>query len=118
MRLRAAQIAAMRAGMRPQSQRRIRTHIETNYPSQTAHFDSAALDRVIADGITRAESHGLSREFDLAWFIAMQVTVSPRFDEQPTIRRLLREPEAGGLTTVEHVLAGTEDSDWRRAAEL
>lgn len=67
----------------------------------------------IREGLVRAHGHGLRREASLTDFVILQFEVSPRFDEQPAIRKLLRDTEIPDQERVQalHRLLGPEAWD-------
>src|SRR5436189_76282 len=47
------------------------------------------LERLVAAGIRRARSHGLTWEYSITAFVALMFEVAPNFEEQPKIRGTL-----------------------------
>jgi hypothetical protein len=50
-----------------------------------------SLREMVANGITRARSHGFHTDEDLMAFVAVMFEIAPNFDEHPEILRALRD---------------------------
>jgi hypothetical protein len=77
---------------------RMVAHLERVFPEESAARGKAELSAMIYEGITRAASWRIEREYHICLYLDVMMALGPRFDEDPTIpwaRELLEDPALG-----------------------
>src|SRR5258706_8716289 len=90
-------------------------YLRARHPDAAARLAPEDLERLIDAGIDRASGYGLGKRADIAWFAAMMLTVSPRFDQVSFIRRCLSDAAVPPDERVGHLLAWSTAEDWEEA---
>jgi hypothetical protein len=70
--------------------------------------------RLVRNGIARARSHGLTWKGNIAAFVTLMVIVSPNFDQDPVVARILREARESIDRHWESIWDDTTNDDWAR----
>ena len=70
----------------------VSTHLREAHAPAVAHTGDAELRQAVTEGITRARAQGLSGAAEIAFFVALQFEVGPRFDEHPLVEEILHTP--------------------------
>jgi len=93
---------------------RMETFIRENHPKAVEGLDDETLRRRLIYGLRRAKSYGLTRENTLTAFVALMFSVGPNFDEQPSIRQLLRNDKLSPDDRIQ-TLAELPGEEWKQA---
>ncbi len=67
----------------------VSAHLREAHAPAVAHTGDADLRGAVAEGIARARAQGLSAANEIAFFVALQFEVGPRFDEHPLVEEIL-----------------------------
>jgi hypothetical protein len=69
----------------------IAQHLREEIPELVDEFPADSLRSLIASGLARARGHEFVRPEDLTAFVSIMFEIAPNFDEQPEIRKVLRD---------------------------
>ncbi|MBK8979930.1 MAG: DUF4123 domain-containing protein [Planctomycetes bacterium] len=92
------------------------TAVVAGDPALVESAGPGLLRRLVAGGIERARGHGLESVEDLAGFVAIQFEISPRFDDHPAIRAVLRDRRIAPDQRLERALKLPEEV-WEQAEQ-
>jgi len=95
----------------------VRTAIRKSNEERVKVYDDKELDAMLAIGIARAKSHGLTGAEDIAAFVAVMFEIAPRFDEQPEIREVLQDANFKPDDRLEQLFIRVPDAAWAEASK-
>ena len=75
--LRSSQIQVFAKTREEECARKIRLDLEANHASKIAGIPDERLDRMIRNGIGRARSHKLTKQYTVAMFVELMFIVAP-----------------------------------------
>jgi hypothetical protein len=115
MRIRKAQMAALaeRSFLDESVQ-----HFRLMYEEFVDELSDAELRARIQHGFARARAWGLTWEYSLTLFVAHMITINPRFDDQPAIRRVLQDTSLPANERMDAMFDRVTDEDWDEAARM
>jgi len=105
MQIRKAQMQALSEYMLDRFEDRMVAHLRSRFPEQTQKMQEPDLRAFIRDGIDRARTYGVTKEFDVRRYLECMVTFGAEFDTEP------QTSWAGDILRSEG-LTGTGKMDW------
>lgn len=104
---------------------RIIEHLKTNFQNiniklpyninKIKEVSYNQLYNMVRDGIQRARNYGLTYQSSIACFIVLMFIVSPNFDQQSSIRKILENQNIPADNRIDHLLKATSEDDWKEA---
>lgn len=93
------------------------SYLKEQRPELIEGLSDDVLTRRVRNGFARARSYGLKLEWTLTAFIATMFSVSPNFDEQKSIHRVLTDNRYAPDDRMDLMLEVTSERDWDEAEE-
>ncbi len=90
-------------------------YLQEESPGLIDRIEPEALREMIANGLARGRSHGLKSAYVLASFISVMFSIAPNFDEQPDIRRALRDERVPEDQRMSQLFDTVPDRAWDEA---
>jgi hypothetical protein len=90
-------------------------HLQRECRDSVRDIDAVSLREMVMNGLVRARSHGLSKAKALTAFVSIMFEIGPNFDEQPEIRRALRDHATRINENFEIIFELVPDSAWEQA---
>jgi hypothetical protein len=91
--VRGTQMDDMSAAMDAAYDRKLMIYFRENHASATAQYNDAELLNVISSARARAPSYGIRGGEGTRKFIYLAVLISPTFDDDPNVKRYLKQPD-------------------------
>lgn len=90
-------------------------HLQDESPELIYRIPHDTLREMIHNGLKRAKGHGLSSPEDLTAFVSVMFEIAPNFDEQPDIRRVLRDENVPANERFDSIFERVSDEAWEEA---
>jgi hypothetical protein len=90
-------------------------HLQRECRDSVRDIDPVSLREMVTNGLARARSHGLSKAKALTAFVSIMFEIGPNFDEQPNIRRALRDHATRIDEDFETIFKFLPDNAWDEA---
>lgn len=90
-------------------------HVHQECRNSVRDIDPVSLREMVTNGLARARSHGLRRAKDMTAFVAIMFEIAPNFDEQPDIRRALRDEAVPIDQRFDSMVERVPDRAWEEA---
>ena len=91
-------------------------HLQDESPELIDRIPLDGLREMVANGMDRARSHGLSSLANLAGFVSVMFEIAPNFDEEPLIRQTLSDVDIPSDNRFEKLFERQFDKAWEAAA--
>ncbi len=91
-------------------------HLREESPELIERLPADVLREMVGNGVGRARGHGLRRLEDLTAFVSIMFEIAPDFDEQPALRRVLRDDNIPADERMDRLFAPELDEAWEEAA--
>jgi hypothetical protein len=114
--LRPEHLVALQPLVEADFMRRLLKYLREDHRGAVSGLTASDLEARAAAGLRRARSYGLDTENSLATFVGLMFEISPKFDEQPRINRVLKRKGVPSVTRFNFLLRATSDGDWEEAA--
>lgn len=72
----------------------------------------AVLGEMIAQGVAKAKSYGMTGQAALAGFLTVMLEAAPNFDLDPYLGRYLRDGDVPPNDRIAHLLERASEEDW------
>jgi len=89
--------------------------LQTMHSEFVRDLSPEELKRRILFGLAKAKRYGFKRQSSLAGFVAIMFRISPRFDEHPSIQKVLIDSTVPPDLRISELWSRTTDSDWDEA---
>jgi len=113
--LRSSQIQVFAKTREEECARKIRLDLEANHTSKIAGIPDERLDRMIRNGIGRARSHKLTKQYTVAMFVELMFIVAPDFDEYPPVATIFRRRDLDPDDKIDIIIESTSEEQWEDA---
>lgn len=115
IRIRREQMSVLQEDLDREFHRRAARYIRLRYESLLPDIRDESLAEMVAAGIARGRSHGITSEKTLIAFLDLMFSVAPNFDDVPAIRARLREPSQTQEQRLQSVIENTLYTEWKQA---
>lgn len=92
-------------------------HLQVESPELIDRIPPDGLREMVANGVARARTHGLTSLADLTGFVSIMFEIAPNFDVIPAIRSALRDPRVPPDERFSRLFTKELDEAWERAAD-
>jgi len=93
MLIRSDQVDDMAASQLSAYHRKLARQFRANHREATARYTNDEMLTIIASAHDRATGYGIRREEGVRKFITMAVLIHPNFDDEPTVKSYLKQPD-------------------------
>jgi hypothetical protein len=91
--VRSDQVENISASQGTEYHRKLARQLRANHREATARYTDAEMLKIIESAHERATGYGIRREEGVRKFITMAVLIHPNFDEDPTVKSYLKQPD-------------------------
>lgn len=94
--------------------------LQEEAPEELAGLSLDLVAQLVASGIARASSHGLTQESAIQDYVLLMFEVAPNFDQHPAFAKALRDTAAEGVdedARIHAILERVTVEEWNQAAE-
>ena len=93
-------------------------HLRNHHAKSVQFIDKKPLEERIQYAIVKARRYSLGTVSDLAGFAALMFELAPNFDEHPSFRQVLEDPQVAPETKMKRLSQVISDREWKEAALL
>ena len=104
--------------LRDRFHERIADYLRRRAPVALSGYSAGQLRERIAAACKRAEKYGFELESSYAAFVELTFTVSPLFDEHPSIQEILRESQLPPDVRMRFLGEDITSAEWEEARAL
>lgn len=90
-------------------------HLRNHHAKVIQHLDRTLLEKRVVVTVERGRRYGFQTISDLAGFSALMFELAPNFDEHPSFRRILLDPETLPELKLRRLSQQISEKDWREA---
>lgn len=110
------QMTVIDAGVEAAYARDMAAYLRQEHAEDVARLSDEELERRAAAAIERAARYGLTWDTSITAFVAIMISVGPRFDEHPAIRAVMTDESVPPNLRIDALWDRTTDDDWEEAA--
>lgn len=95
---------------------RLCRYLREDHANVTDRYPDPIFQKMVAGGIERAQSRGLTLENKIAFFVALMFEIAPNFDQHPRIGAMLEDPASTPDSAMDRLTQELTGRDWAQAA--